>query len=66
MEASGSDVLAIGTRISSLGQFLSPVFLGSVGKTAGALMFYLAAAVAIATEILSFLQVNTAKNERSS
>lgn len=66
MEASGSGVLAIGTRISSLGQFLSPVFLGSVWKTAGALVFYVAAAVAIAAGILSFLQANIAKIDRSS
>lgn len=43
-----SSVLAIGTGISSLGQFLCPVFLGPVWKTSGEVVFYVGAAVAIA------------------
>lgn len=54
-----SGILAIGTGISSLGQFLSPVFLGPVWKSSGEVVFYVAAAVAITTAFLSLLQGKT-------
>jgi predicted MFS family arabinose efflux permease len=60
-----SGVLAIGTGLSSLGQFLSPVFLGPIWKTSGAAVFYVAAAVAIASGVLCFLQGKTPQNQSS-
>jgi len=52
-----SSVLAIGTGCNSLGQFLSPLVLGSVWKYAGLPpVFYVAAAVALGTALLSLLQ----------
>lgn len=50
-----SGILAIGTGVSSLGQFLCPVFLGFVWKTSSEAVFYVAAAVAIACGVVSFL-----------
>lgn len=54
-----STVLAIGTGFSSIGQFLSPVFLGPVWKSSGEAVFYVAAVVAIALSVLSLLQSKT-------
>jgi len=57
-----SSVLAIGTGVSSLGQFMSPVFLGPVWKNSGETVFYVAAAVAIASGVLSLLQGKSLQN----
>lgn len=51
-----SGILAIGTGISSLGQFLSPVFLGPVWKNSGEVVFYVAGAVGIIICCLSLLK----------
>ena len=51
-----ASVLAIGTGFSSIGQFLSPVFLGPVWKASGEAVFHVAAGVAIAVGVLSLLQ----------
>ncbi len=60
-----SGVLAIGTGLSSLGQFLSPIFLGSVWKTSGEAVFYVAAAVAIISGVLSLLQDKSSQTQSS-
>lgn len=51
-----STVLAAGTGVSSLSQFLTPVVLGGVWATQRDRVFYVAAAVAIATAILVLWQ----------
>jgi len=51
-----SSMLAIGNGVSYLGQFLSPVFLGIVWKYGGIAVFYVGAAVAIITAILTLKQ----------
>ena len=57
-----SGILAIGTGVSSLGQFLCPVFLGPVWKTSSEAVFYVGAAVAIASGVL-ILQGKTPQNQ---
>lgn len=56
-------VLAIGTGVSSLGQFLSPVFLGPIWKTGGETVFYVAAALATALSISQL--IHHAKNSEA-
>lgn len=49
-----TSVLAIGTGFNSLGQFTSPLILGSIWKHAGLpTVFYVTAAIAVATAALS-------------
>ncbi len=57
-----SSVLAIGTGSASLGQFLSPIFLGPVWKYTGTTVFYVGAAVALATGLLSLLQGKSSRS----
>lgn len=57
-----ASILAIGTGSSSLGQFLSPIFLGPVWKHSGITVFYVGAFVAIVTAVLSLLQVKPSKD----
>jgi predicted MFS family arabinose efflux permease len=45
---SRTTVLAIGTGVSSLGQFISPLFFGPIWKVAGEKVFFVAAGLAIA------------------
>jgi predicted MFS family arabinose efflux permease len=52
-----ASILAIGTGASSLGQFLSPIFLGPVWKHSGITVFYVGAFVAIVTAVLSLIQI---------
>ncbi len=61
-----SGILAIGTGISSLGQFLSPVFLGPVWKSSGEAVFYVAGAVGIVISFLSFLSQKTVTSDQRS
>ncbi|MBE9178279.1 MFS transporter [Oculatella sp. LEGE 06141] len=50
-----ASVLAIGTGLNSMGQFLSPLFLGPVWKYSGlTTVFYVAAGVAVASALLSW------------
>lgn len=51
-----STILAIGTGAASLGQFLSPIFLGPIWKHGGITVFYVGAVVALVTGILSLMQ----------
>jgi len=51
-----SSLLAIGTGVSSLGQFLSPVILGPIWKGAGTTVFIIAAGVAIAMGVMVVYQ----------
>jgi hypothetical protein len=44
----------LGTGISSLGQFFSPIVLGPVWEIAGEAVFSIAAGVAIALAVLQF------------
>jgi MFS transporter, ACDE family, multidrug resistance protein len=58
-----ASVLAIGTGLNSMGQFISPIFLGPVWKHAGlSTVFYVAAGVAISTALLSLYQPQNGKN----
>lgn len=51
-----TSVLAIGTGVNSLGQFMSPAVLGPIWKYAGfSTVFYLAAAVAFTASVLSLV-----------
>ncbi len=49
-----STLLALGTGISSLGQFFSPIVLGPIWEVAGEAVFSIAAGVAIALAVLQF------------
>ncbi|KAF3887660.1 MULTISPECIES: MFS transporter [Nostocales] len=60
-----SGILAIGTGVSSLGQFLSPVFLGPVWKSSGAVVFYVAGVVGLVITFLSFLSKKNMNSDRS-
>jgi MFS transporter, ACDE family, multidrug resistance protein len=52
-----TSVLAIGTGVNSLGQFMSPALLGPIWKYAGfPTVFYLTAAVAMAASVLSLVK----------
>ncbi len=51
-----ASVLAIGTGFNSLGQFLSPILLGSIWQSAGSPVFWVAGAIAFLTGILSLLR----------
>lgn len=51
-----STILAIGTGAASLGQFLSPIFLGPIWKHGGITVFYVGAVVALVTGVLSLMQ----------
>lgn len=57
-----ASILAIGTGFSSLGQFLSPIFLGPVWKHSGITVFYVGAFVAIVTAVLSLIQVKPSQD----
>jgi MFS transporter, ACDE family, multidrug resistance protein len=57
-----ASILAIGTGSSSLGQFLSPIFLGPVWKHSGITVFYVGAFVAIVTAVLSLIQVKPSQD----
>ncbi|NET37038.1 MAG: MFS transporter [Cyanothece sp. SIO1E1] len=48
--------LAIGTGAASIGQFMSPIFLGPIWKNAGEAVFYVGGGVAIAIGLLNLLQ----------
>lgn len=53
-----ASVLAIGTGFNSLGQFISPLILGTIWKYAGLnVVFYVTAAIALATSGLSLLEM---------
>ncbi len=48
-------ILALGTGISSLGQFISPLFLGPVWKSADVMVFYLGGGIGLAIALTSLL-----------
>jgi MFS transporter, ACDE family, multidrug resistance protein len=51
-------VLAIGTGCNSLGQFISPVFLGPIWNYAGLpTVFYVAAGMAMVASFVSLIQM---------
>lgn len=50
-----TSILALGTGVSSLGQFLSPVVLGPLWKSAGTAVFFVGTAVGIVVAIAFFL-----------
>ena len=49
-----TSILALGTGVSSLGQFLSPVLLGPVWKTGGITVFFVGAGIGLAVAIACF------------
>jgi predicted MFS family arabinose efflux permease len=49
-------VLAVGTGAANLGQFLSPIFLGSVWKYHGIAVFFLGAGMALAIALLGLMR----------
>lgn len=53
-----SGILAIGTGVASLGQFLSPIVMGPIWKNQGPIVFSVAAGVAIAFGLLQLLSEN--------
>lgn len=52
-DAQRTGMLAIGTGISSLGQFTSPAIFGPLWQSVGAGVFYIAAGVAVTISVLS-------------
>jgi ACDE family multidrug resistance protein len=60
-------VLAIGTGFNSLGQFVSPIILGPIWKSAGLpSVFYAAGAMAMLASLLSLTQSRSGSLKRSS